>query len=170
MTIPNGALQPVHHPFSGARATEGCVLNQPIVKTLRKLTGSCKSRPQFPPTIRRNFDMKKLPRSLVLAAFALALTFPLSRHVPAVSADSGQQGDLHIEKNCSAYTGDAGQYCTITSSNVRQIPPGSRVFYDQAAGDPDVPPPMLDSNVVLYVGTANWAVGRCSLDLTTYLG
>jgi len=114
--------------------------------------------------------MKKLPRSLVLAAFALALTFPLSRHVPAVSADSGQQGDLHIEKNCSAYTGDAGQYCTITSSNVRQIPPGSRVFYDQAAGDPDVPPPMLDSNVVLYVGTANWAVGRCSLDLTTYLG
>jgi len=28
----------------------------------------------------------------------------------------------------------------------------------------------LDSNVVLYVGTGDWAVGRCTLDLGTGLG
>ena len=29
---------------------------------------------------------------------------------------------------------------------------------------------MLDSNVVLYAGSGDWAVGRCTLDLSTTLG
>jgi hypothetical protein len=41
------------------------------------------------------------------------------------------------------------------------------VYYDQAA---NVPAGMLDSNVVMVVGTGDWAVGRCTLDLTTGLG
>jgi hypothetical protein len=33
-----------------------------------------------------------------------------------------------------------------------------------------VPADLLDSNVVLYAGSGNRAVGRCTLDLTTNLG
>jgi hypothetical protein len=76
-------------------------------------------------------------------------------------------GDLHIQKECSAYTYLAGSYCTITSSNVAAIPDGATVNYDQAAG---IPVGMLDSNVVLEVGTGNWAIGRCTLDAATGSG
>jgi hypothetical protein len=76
-------------------------------------------------------------------------------------------GDLHITKECSAYTGLAGSYCTITSSNVAAIPVGATVNYDQAF---NIPVGMLDSNVVLKVGTSDWAVGRCTLDGATGAG
>jgi hypothetical protein len=63
----------------------------------------------------------------------------------------------------SAYTGAAGSFCTITSSNLAAIPVGSKVLYDQAAG---IPAGFLDSNVVLDAGNGNWAVGRCTLGVT----
>jgi hypothetical protein len=46
------------------------------------------------------------------------------------------------------------------------------VYYDQAFGVPDPNPPggMLDSNVLLYAGTGDWATGRCTLDGNTNLG
>jgi hypothetical protein len=72
-----------------------------------------------------------------------------------------------VTKECSAYTGAAGSFCTITSSNIEQIGVGSKVFYDQAAG---IPTDLLDSNVVLDAGSGNRAVGRCTLDLETGLG
>jgi hypothetical protein len=61
---------------------------------------------------------------LVLGAMsvALALTLALSGHVASVAASSARSGDLHIEKNCSAYTGAPGGYCTITVSNLPEIP------------------------------------------------
>ena len=87
----------------------------------------------------------------------------------AISATLAQNGPVHITKDCGSYTGLAGGYCTIVSSNVPAIPMGSTVFYDQAAGIPaPLPPPasgMLDSNVVLYVGFNDWAVGRCTLNI-----
>ena len=85
----------------------------------------------------------------------------------SVYADSARSGVLHITKECSQDKGRPGDFCTITSSNLPQIPVGSKVFYDQAAG---VPPGLLDSNVVLDAGNGNRAVGRCILDLTTALG
>ncbi len=60
-----------------------------------------------------------------------------------------------------------GFYCTIESSDLEEIKAGSTVYYDQVG---NVPTGMLDSNVVLSVGTGDWAVGRCTLDLTTNLG
>jgi hypothetical protein len=87
--------------------------------------------------------------------------------VASVSADSQRNGDLHVTKECSQYTGAAGSFCTITSSNIPEIKVGSKVVYGQAAG---IPAGMLDSNVVLEVGAGNWAVGRCTLDLGTGLG
>ena len=63
--------------------------------------------------------------------------------------------------------GDAGEFCTITSSNGARIKVGSRVYYDQALG---TPAGLLDSNVVLDAGNGNRAVGRCTVDLATGLG
>ena len=73
----------------------------------------------------------------------------------------------HVTKECSEYTGTAGSWCTITVSNVRRLPVGSKVLYSQAVG---VPAGLLDSNVVLDAGDGNRAVGRCTLDLATGLG
>lgn len=114
--------------------------------------------------------MTNLLSSLALATMAAGaiLTLSLSPRVASVSAASGRNGEIHIVKNCAAYTGAAGDYCTITSSNFPEIPPNStKVFYDQAF---NVPTGMLDSNVFLSIGTGDWAVGRCTLDGTTNLG
>lgn len=91
----------------------------------------------------------------------------LSMRKTPVFASDGQSGNLHISKECSQFTGMSGSFCTITSSNLPQIPAGTKVYYDQAFG---VPAGMLDSNVVLRVGQADWAVGRCTLDGNTGAG
>jgi hypothetical protein len=105
--------------------------------------------------------------ALMPVAGLVALTLALSTGTPSVSASSERNGHLHAVKECSSYTGEAGSFCTITSSNLAEIKVGSNVFYDQAAG---VPAGLLDSNVVLDAGHGNRAVGRCTLDLTTNLG
>jgi len=84
-----------------------------------------------------------------------------------VSASSARSGQLHVTKECSQYTGEAGSFCTFTKSNLAAIKVGSRVFYDQADGTPTG---MLDSNVVLDAGSGNRAVGRCTVDDRTNLG
>jgi hypothetical protein len=98
----------------------------------------------------------------------VALTLALSTGAAAVSASSERSRPLHVTKECSEYVkGVAGEFCTITSSNLGRIKVGSRVYYTQPAG---IPAGMLDSNVVLDAGNGNRAVGRCTLDMTTGLG
>jgi hypothetical protein len=97
----------------------------------------------------------------------VALTVVLSTGVASVSASSEEHRPLHVTKECSEYHGAAGEFCTITSSNLGRIKVGSRVYYDQPAG---IPGGLLDSNVVLDAGNGNRAVGRCTLDLTTGRG
>ncbi len=115
--------------------------------------------------------------ALVLVAGFVALTLSLSAGAASVSATSERDGrphQLHAVKECfNTYFGNAGDYCTITSSNLKQIPIGSRLYYDQAAGITTAfDTPLLDSNVVLDDGTGqgNRAVGRCTLDGKTHLG
>jgi hypothetical protein len=36
-----------------------------------------------------------------------------------------RSGDLHVTKECSKYKGMAGDFCTITSSNLEEIEVGS---------------------------------------------
>ena len=86
--------------------------------------------------------------------------------VASVSA-SARKGELHVTKECADYHGAAGEFCTITSSNLTEIVNNSKVFYDEAAG---IPTGLLDSNVVLDAGNGDRAVGRCTLDLETLLG
>jgi len=103
---------------------------------------------------------------MLLAGF-VALTVTVSAEVDPASPPSARTRSLHVTKECSEYSGSAGSFCTITSSNIQRIPVGTRVYYDQAAG---VPAGLLDSNVVLDAGDGNRALGRCTLDLTTGLG
>lgn len=76
-----------------------------------------------------------------------------------------RSGDLHVTKECSAYKGLAGDFCTITSSNVEQIEAGAKVIYAEAAGDGT-----LDTDVVLDAGSGNTAQGHVVLDLAAKKG
>jgi hypothetical protein len=104
----------------------------------------------------------------IVAAFALLSIILLSTRPETVSARSKGNGSLHVAKSCAGtYNNAAGDYCTITSSNLAEIKFGSKVFYDQAF---DIPKGLLDSNVVLDAGAGNRALGRCTLDSKTARG
>jgi len=87
--------------------------------------------------------------------------------VSGLAATASRSGDLHVTKECSAYTGAAGAFCTITSSNIKAIEVGSRIVYAQAAGATS-----LDSDVVLDLPGPgnNRAFGHCALDFATGRG
>lgn len=91
----------------------------------------------------------------------------LVRGTTSVSASFGSSGFLQVDKECSEYNGQPGSFCTITSSNISEITPGSKVFYTQPLG---IPAGVVDSNVVLDAGDGSRAIGRCTLDLATGLG
>jgi hypothetical protein len=95
----------------------------------------------------------------------VALVTAAGISVGIATASSSRGRELHLKKECSAYTGLADSFCTITASNVEAITVGSRVVYLQAAG-----PTSLDSDIVLVVGPGNYALGHVTLDLATGLG
>jgi len=117
----------------------------------------------------RNSASKKNVISIFLVLLVLgAMTLALK---PRAAQADERHGDLHLMKNCSAFTGNPGSYCMITDSNLSEIKIGSNLYYDQPT--PTVPGLLEggeDSNVVLYVGTGDWAVGRCTIDGITNLG
>ncbi|HUL85434.1 MAG TPA: hypothetical protein VLX89_07970 [Actinomycetota bacterium] len=76
-----------------------------------------------------------------------------------------RSGDLHMTKECSEYKGAAGDFCTITSSNIEEIGVGSKVIYAEAAGDGT-----LDTDIVLDAGSGNTATGHVVLDLAADKG
>jgi hypothetical protein len=91
--------------------------------------------------------------------------------VPSSAANSGSSprlGALHVTKECSQYNLGAGSFCTITSSNLTAIKPGSKVVYATAAGDPT--PGMLDSDLVIDGPGSNTAMGHVVLDVRTLTG
>jgi hypothetical protein len=111
--------------------------------------------------------MKTTPVPLAILGLLVGVAI-LSPGTTSVSASFGRSGFLQVDKECSQYRGQPGQFCTITLSNISEITPGSKVFYTQAAGNPA---DMLDSNVVLDEGDGiSRAVGRCTLTLKTGQG
>jgi hypothetical protein len=109
----------------------------------------------------------------IKAVFVLLLATILTGAfaVPSSAAYTGsspRRGALHVTKECSQYTGAAGAFCTITSSNLNAIKPGSRVVYASAAGNPT--PGMLDTDLVIDGPGANTAFGHVVLDLSTGSG
>jgi hypothetical protein len=79
---------------------------------------------------------------------------------------SGESGTLHVTKECSQYTGEAGSFCTITSSNAALIPVGSKVVYAKAvAADGG-----LDTDIVINTPNGDTAYGHVVLDGATETG
>jgi hypothetical protein len=95
---------------------------------------------------------------LAVAVLALALALPALASAP-------RSGTLQVTKECSQYFGAAGQFCTITSSNLKAIPVGSMVVYTDAFGATG-----LDSDLVLYTRGGNSAFGHVVLDGATGTG
>jgi len=83
-------------------------------------------------------------------------------------SESARSGTLRVTKECSHYFLGAGDYCTITSSSLKEIAIGSRITYLSAASaelyletDVVLDPPGPGNNV---------AFGHCSVDLTKING
>jgi hypothetical protein len=82
---------------------------------------------------------------------------------PSFSNSSSRSGALHMTKECSAYTGLPGSYCTIASSDLKEIEAGSRVVYagslvgGKLNSDLYLDPPGPGNNI---------AFGHVTLDLT----
>jgi hypothetical protein len=76
-----------------------------------------------------------------------------------------RHGALHVTKECGSYGGQAGQFCTIVTSNLPAIPAGARVFYFE-----DVEGGALDSDLAFYAGPGNVALGHVVLSLSTFSG
>jgi hypothetical protein len=97
-----------------------------------------------------------------LAQVSLAAS---ARPAPRAAAAAKHRHALHLTKECSAYTGLADQHCTITSSNIRAIPVGSRVVYLEGANGTS-----LASDIVVVVGRGQYALGHVTVDLAAGTG
>ena len=91
------------------------------------------------------------------------LTAPVSLSNEA----SARSGSLVVEKNCEHFAGNAGDFCTITASNLEAIPVGSVITYKTAAVSG-----ILDTDVRLDPPGPgnNTASGHCFVNLTDGLG
>jgi hypothetical protein len=90
-----------------------------------------------------------------------------SADAPPVAASSPRSGDFKLTKECSTYTGQADDHCTVTVSDLKAIEIGTTFVYEQAAANG-----VLDSNIVLDPPGPgnNQAFGHCRTDLTTGFG
>ena len=108
---------------------------------------------------RQSFAVKVTAAAVVVIALLVGSSSALA------GATSPRAGALHLTKECSQYQGQAGQFCTITSSNVPGIKVGMRVVYASAAGADGV-----NSNIVVSDGNGNAAFGHVRLDFATLSG
>jgi hypothetical protein len=79
--------------------------------------------------LRRNLLMATAVIASVVSAACSDRTGPGSPPDGLSSASSPRSGTFRLIKECSAYTGQAGNICTITSSTLKEIPVGSRIIY-----------------------------------------
>ena len=108
------------------------------------------------------------PASVLVAAAAVfslaALAFSPSAASSQTRAPRATKA-FHGTKDCSGFTGLAGAFCTIRSSNVKAIKVGSKIFYFQVASKT-----ALDSDMAIYVGRGTVATGHCLLRFATGVG
>ena len=101
----------------------------------------------------------------LIVALALAGSVAAAAALGGGGSPYPRHGALHVTKDCTDYQGQVDGHCTIVTSNLKAITPGSRVVYLQAPGASS-----LDSDVVLVVGPGNIAIGHVTLDLATGRG
>ena len=97
----------------------------------------------------------------------VALSSDRQSHDDNDGQNSRRSGALHVTKECSMYHGLAGEHCTITSSNLKEIPKHSKVVYKKGAVGGS-----LDSDLTVYpAGRGKEVVfGHVVLDLATGTG
>jgi hypothetical protein len=98
------------------------------------------------------------------AGFTVLAVLLMTGTMPA-SAQEGRNGQLHIVKDCSTFSGVPGSsYCQIVTSNLPEIPAGTKIYYDQITAGPTAGTAgYLDSNIFVYISESQWAVGRCTV-------
>jgi hypothetical protein len=99
--------------------------------------------------------------------FALVFAVLAAGVVATAGSATPRHGALHVTKECSEYHGNAGEFCTITSSSINAIKPGSKVFYASAA---NVALLALNSDLVIDGPGNNTAFGHVVLNLLTLTG
>jgi hypothetical protein len=77
---------------------------------------------------------------------------------PAMATDAPKLSPLSFSKECSDYNGETPSFCTITESNLKEIPAGTKVLY---YGPVLSSPLFTSSSVVLAVGPGDSAIGYC---------
>ena len=120
--------------------------------------------------MRRHETLKRFAVLIAVFMLTASVTAVSALGVASLSSDSAQSGALHVTKECSpppdgGFTGRAGSYCTIKSSNLEAIVVGSKVFYAEAAGAAGI-----DSDLYLYTGSGHSAFGHVTLSLATMSG
>ena len=106
-------------------------------------------------------------RALLLTT-GVALLAALGLCVSAASSQNqapGKTKAFHATKDCSGFHGGPGGYCTIRTSNVKALKPGSKIFYFDPGS-----PTTLDSDIAIYVKRGTVANGHCLLYLATGKG
>ena len=85
----------------------------------------------------------------------------------ASNVSTPRSGALNLRKDCSTYAGRAGDICTVSLSNLPEIPVGSIITYASAAVGTN-----LDTDVVIDPpGSGNDTVaGHCTVSLATGIG
>jgi hypothetical protein len=78
-----------------------------------------------------------------------------------------RSGALHVTKDCSQYHFQAGDFCTITTSNINAIQPGSKIVYASPA---NFLLGVLDSDLRIEGPGSNTAFGHVLLDLSNLTG
>ena len=106
---------------------------------------------------RRSFTAKAifglLLALVMVAAFATAGS--------AESTGNPRSGELHVTKECSQNHGNAGDFCTITGSNINAIDPGMKVIYT----NPAVANGVLSSDLYVDGPGNNDAYGHVDLNV-----
>jgi len=100
-------------------------------------------------------------------AAVLALAAAGAVATTGFASSTKRSGSLHVTKECGDYHGAAGEFCTITSSNIPAIKRGMTVLYASAA---DFTAGVLDSDLVIDGPGQNAAFGHVVLDLSTFTG
>lgn len=110
-------------------------------------------------------------RTMSIAGFAAIAVYILAEPTSA-TAQEGQKGQIHIQKVCpsTTFTGANGSYCSVTISDQAALPISTKIYYNGLPAVKEGGTAFLDSPVVLYVDTTDWAIGRCTVNLANAQG
>ena len=98
------------------------------------------------------------------AAIVVAAALFAGSSSALAGAASPRSGSVYVTKECTKYNGAAGDFCTITSSNIPWIRAGMKVVYANAFNNG------LDTDVVVSAGHGSKLYGHVTLDATGQSG